>query len=257
MSTILETLKKLEEEKNIHRQKGDLRDLVLQGEGDALQGSSAGLENWIWIAGGVLFGVLITGALFYFSQPETPASPSPQIKNGEIATRSLAVSKPVDKTIRSAPGIPLENIQERDMPFDLAPEPFDTEEFPAPANQIVEPLETVVTETLGPSELAEEPVREIDELIKSAVRAGNNEEVEKPRQILSRTAVHFPEIRVKGIIFFSDGSLSNHIFVSTPISTNLKLKVGDELDKALLESITSQSAIFKYQGHLVELPIGE
>jgi hypothetical protein len=144
------------------------------------------------------------------------------------------------------------------MPLDLAPEPFNTEESIAamPADPIQEPLEPVAIETLGPRELAEEPVREIDELIKSATLA-ENEEVEKPRQVLSRTAVHFPEMRVKGIIFFDDGNLSNHIFVSTPKTTNLKLKVGDEVEKALLESITSQAAIFKYQGHLVELPIGD
>jgi hypothetical protein len=235
--------------------------LVLQGdEGDTLQGSSAGLESWIWIAGGVLFGVLITGGLFYFSQPDIPASPLPKTASGEIAKRPVAVSKSVDKTTRTAPGIPLENIPEREIPADLelSPEPFNTEEPLAaiPADPIQEPLEPVAIETPGPRELAEEPMREIAELIKSATLA-ENEEVKKPRQVLSRTAVHFPEMRVKGIIFFDDGNLSNHIFVSTPETTNLKLKVGDEVEKALLESITSQAAIFKYQGHLVELPIGD
>ena len=129
MSTILKTLKKLEEEKNILRHKGDLKELVLQGdEGDTLHGSSAGLESWIWIAGGVLFGVLITGGLFYFSQPDIPTSPLPKTASGEIAKRPLAVSKSVDKTTRTVPGIPLENIPEREMPLDLAPEPFTTEE---------------------------------------------------------------------------------------------------------------------------------
>ena len=53
MSTILKTLKKLEEEKSLHRQKGDLKEMVLQGEeSDILHSSSVGLENWIWIAGG-------------------------------------------------------------------------------------------------------------------------------------------------------------------------------------------------------------
>jgi hypothetical protein len=259
MSTILKTLKKLEEEKNILRHKGDLKELVLQGdEGDTLQGSSAGLESWIWIAGGVLFGVLITGGLFYFSQPDMPTSPLPKTASGNIVKRPVAVTKPTDKTTRTVPGIPLENIPESERPVELSPEPFSKEDPPVaiPADPIEEPIEPVAKETQGPRELAEEPIREIDELIKSATLA-ENEEVEKPREVLSRTAVHFPEMRVKGIIFFDEGNLSNHIFVSTPKTNNLKLKVGDEVEKARLESITSQAAIFKYQGNLVELPIGE
>jgi hypothetical protein len=257
MSTILKTLKKLEEEKNILRHKGDLKEMVLQeDEGNASHVSSVGQENWIWIGGGVLLGVLVTAGLFYFSQPETPTLALPKITNGETTKRSLAVSRPLDKIPASFSGIPLESIPEREIVFESASEPIHIEEPLAPVEQIEEFPEAVAIESPEPKNFAEEPMQEIGELIQSAILT-ESEEAKSPRHVLSRSAVYFPEIRVKGIIFFEDGSASNHIFVSTPTTTNQKLKIGNEVEEALLESITAQAAIFKYQGHLVELPIGD
>ncbi len=255
MSTILKTLKKLEEEKNSRRHKGDLKEMVLQeDEGDTAYGSSVGSENWIWIGGGVLFGVLITAGLFYFSQPESPTITLPKTKSEATAKRSLLVSQPLNKIKSSYSGIPLESIREGEIAFEPVSEPIHIEDALVPAEQIEEFPEAVAIERPELIDLAEEPMREIDELIKSAILAESETET---RQVLSRSAVHFPEIRVKGIIFFGDGSSSNHIFVSTAKTTNQKLKVGNTVEEALLESITSQAAIFKYQGHLVELPIGD
>ena len=76
------------------------------------------------------------------------------------------------------------------------------------------------------------------------------------KEMVSR-GISIPNLKVKGIIFFSSGSPSNHIFVSTLESKNRKVRVGDTIQSATLMNIESNRVVFSYQGEVVRLRIGE
>ncbi len=67
---------------------------------------------------------------------------------------------------------------------------------------------------------------------------------------------HIPGLKLKGVIFFSPGNPANSIFIATPTEKNSKLKVGNTVLDATLESIEAQRAIFSYHGKMVEARIG-
>jgi hypothetical protein len=166
---------------------------------------------------------------------------------------------PVEKAPRKEKtefgGIPLHSIPEVRIE---SPSPELKRDLFEPAPEVEEPAPppepSPAAETREPQEESAVEIEEIDQLIKSATNAALEEEPDMP--LLHRRDVQFPAIQVKGIIFFSDGSSSNHIFVSTPQTSNRKLKVGDTVENATLDSITSQAAIFLYRGDRVEISIG-
>ena len=101
----------------------------------------------------------------------------------------------------------------------------------------------------------EQGIYEIQSLIASAKSLAD-----EPEEILVPQVnknLFFPGLKVKGIIFFSSGSPSNHIFVSTPKSSNQKVRVGDSIESATLLKIDSNGAIFSYKGERVHLQIGQ
>ena len=65
-----------------------------------------------------------------------------------------------------------------------------------------------------------------------------------------------PGLKVKGIIFFSPDSSSNHIFVSNAQSSNHKMRIGDTINSATLMKIKSTGAVFAYKGESVFMEIG-
>ena len=77
-----------------------------------------------------------------------------------------------------------------------------------------------------------------------------------PGELVSR-GISIPNLKVKGIIFFSSGSPSNHIFVATSESKNRKVRVGDTVQSATLKHIESNRVVFSYRGETVHLRIGE
>ena len=101
----------------------------------------------------------------------------------------------------------------------------------------------------------EQGIYEIQSLIASAKSLAN-----EPEEILVRQNnknLFIPGLKIKGIIFFSSGSPSNHIFVSTLKSSNQKVRVGDSIESATLLKIESNGAVFSYRGDRVRLQIGE
>ena len=65
-----------------------------------------------------------------------------------------------------------------------------------------------------------------------------------------------PGIKVKGIIFFDEGSSSNHIIATTKDNSNLKLRVGEAIHDSILKSIHPNHVIFLSNGVLIEVNIG-
>ena len=68
---------------------------------------------------------------------------------------------------------------------------------------------------------------------------------------------YIPSVTVKGIIFFDEGSSANHIIVTTPSNSNLKLRVGDSAQNSVLKSIHPNRVVFSYQDQLIEMGIGQ
>ena len=68
---------------------------------------------------------------------------------------------------------------------------------------------------------------------------------------------YIPDVKIKGIIFFDEGNSSNHIIVTTPSNSNLKLRVGDPVQNAVLKSIHPNRVIFLHQGQPIEMSIGQ
>ena len=83
--------------------------------------------------------------------------------------------------------------------------------------------------------------------------ANEPEEVHIPQ---INNSLSIPGLKVKGIIYFSPESSSNHILVSTPKSNNHKMRVGDSIDSATLMKIESTGAVFAYQDQIAFLNIG-
>ena len=101
----------------------------------------------------------------------------------------------------------------------------------------------------------EQGVYEIQSLIASAKALADEPEEIRVPQINKNLFI--PGLKVKGIIFFSSESPSNHIFVSTPKSSNQKVRVGGSIESATLLKIESNGAVFSYNGDRVRLQIGE
>ncbi|MBC8282888.1 MAG: hypothetical protein H8E32_03665 [Nitrospinae bacterium] len=256
MSTILRTLKKLEEEKSVLEKRLDLKEMVLQDDEESFYPvfSLKTSPKFLW--GGVLFlaGVAVTFFWLWVDKPK-------MIQVSQVsqpAAVKLQSPVPVKKqSSSSVPGIPLSNIPEQ-AKRQLYNEPAVENNYYAvekemPDKNVVKPVE-LATRSVRGTVRQEQGIYEIQSLIASAKSlADEPEEIFIP-QINSNLSI--PSLKVKGIIFFSSGSSSNHIFVSTPKGSNQKVRVGDSIESATLLKIESNGAIFSYQGESVHLKIG-
>ena len=256
MSTILKTLKKLEEEKSVLEKRLDLKDMVLQDEDSSYTISSMKTSpRFIW--GGTLFltGVAVTAFWLWVDKPQNS-----QISSISSASSfKLPLPVPVKKqTSSSVPGIPLSNIPEQ-----LTPQPYSepimennnsSVKKEVPSNKLIKSTNPIAGSAKGATQ-QEQGIYEIQSLIASAKSLAD-----QPAEILVpqiNKNLFIPGLKVKGIIFFSFGSPSNHIFVSTSKSSNQKVRVGDSIESATLLKIESNGAIFSYKGERVHIQIGE
>lgn len=262
MSTILNTLKKLEEEKSVLEKNIDLKGLLLQGQETLYPQVVDTQARKRRTIGGLIVGmVLLAGLMVYLTDAPTTSLPE---------TKPAFAPKPVSPPpkaykpfiqARTNPGFPLAGI--RDIGPSAMPDPgtdsmYD-DDFFEPENTLVLPVETsppVMDEALP--EGAEE-IREIESLIQTAITAGETSggNFDAVSEFTPNNSPDIPGLKVKGIIFLNSGNSVNHIFVSTPKEQNRKLKVGETLLSATLENIEAQKAIFSYQGQRVEKTIGE
>jgi len=125
------------------------------------------------------------------------------------------------------------------------PKPFSKEELPDP-------------ESLKENGFKEEPLvpegpEEIGSLIRSATTQAKNSPPAPPK--IRNGFV--PGAQVKGIIFFDEGSSSNHIIVTTPDRSNLKLRMGDSVQTVVLKSIYPNRVVFSCQNEPIEMGIGQ
>jgi len=256
MSTILNTLKKLEEEKSVLEKNINLKGLLLQGQEPAFPRLERHApRNWGLLGGLIAGGGLLAGGVIYFlslNEPRLNRMENTSLPNQASVPERV---KKLQQKAAASPGIPLAGIPEHEPDdeddFLMDEDFFGPEDALSPAIKAPAPVE--LPEPEGSAQ-----IREIENLIQSAT-SSNEMESQTPAERVSRLsgAQHLPGLKLRGIIFFSPNNPANHVFVATPTEKNRKLKVGDTLLDATLESIEAQKAVFSYQGQWVTALIGD
>ena len=257
MSTILKTLKKLEEEKSVLEKGLDLKELVLQDEENLFFNSPSETPRKIFLISAILFSGIAFGLFLAWkgSPPENQV-----VRVSPPNTDYYKASTPVrNQYVTPVPGIPLSNIPEQEKPYQS---PAVENSFYAVEKEIQNNVERTIEPASSPAVLARgnsqkkqrRDAYEIQSLIATAkLLADEPEEILIPQ---INKSLSIPDLKVKGIIFFSPESPSNHIFVLTQKSNNHKMRVGDSIDSATLIKIESTGAVFAYQGETAFMNIG-
>ena len=244
MSTILKTLKKLEEDKRLLEKDLDLKELVLQEDQKLPVTLEISRKNFL-ITGLILAGIIVV-TLVFFGRPS--------VKNKEVYFSQVPQGKKPESIVRKEDvptlGISLSNIPEQRQHYEerarKTPPPIIKK---APVREIFQPM--------AEPEPFPHDINEIRDLIQTAKSESIQPQSNPyPEELVSR-GISIPKLKVKGIIFFTSGSPSNHIFVSTSEIKNRKVRVGDTVQSATLMHIESNRVVFSYQGETVHLRIGE
>ncbi len=251
MSTILKTLKKLEQDKNDLRKNLDLKEMVLQGDGPAYLQSS-GVDKKIWLFGGLtVCGVLmgVTIAFLFLKETDTSekfikTSVPSEVPKAQPATPASKPSSQLGFSLSAIPESP-------ELKTSKAPLPQST-----PTKKIVIPALPAT-----PPAIQAKPKLKLSTPVEPAVPAPvQKSHISKPAAPRSTETVErgtINGVKIKGIIFFKAESKSNHIFVSTPTEKNRKLKLGDSVLGAVLENVKPNKAVFSREGRLFAMGLGE
>lgn len=244
MSTILKTLKKLEEDKRLLEKDLDLKELVLQEDQKLPVTLEISRKNFL-ITGLILAGIIVV-TLVFFGRPS--------VKNEEVYFSQVPQGQKPAYIVRKEDvptlGISLSNIPEQRQHYEeRARKPPPPIIKKAPVREIFQPI--------AEPEPFPHDINEIRDLIQTAKSESIQPQSNPyPEELVSR-GISIPKLKVKGIIFFASGSPSNHIFVSTSEIKNRKVRVGDTVQSATLMHIESNRVVFSYQGETVHLRIGE
>jgi len=225
MSTILKTLRKLEEEKNILDQKLDLKEMLLQEETIDAQRIKTERRTFFIILSVVVVLFIAGGIIFYQSVP-TDKITTPAI---HIPAKILPQSLSKDSSKLG----PFEGVSMSVIPSEeeiLKPTIKEAEKFSTSNNL----------------EKTKRPIKSTTTLKKNSTIA--------PLAIQNG---YIPNVKVKGIIFFGKGSLSNHIIITSKNNSNLKLQVGNSIQSAVLKNIHPSHVIFLYQDQMIKVGIGQ
>ena len=238
MSTILKTLRKLEEEKNILNQKLDLKEMLLKEDTAYPKPIKSDRRKIFLIIITVL--LVIGGTSFHQWEPKPEiTSLRKQVLNKKPIPQTTLPSKGLSR-LSTFEGVPMEAI----LPDELAPTKPDKN---IPVKRKGKLLPEKTPKITIPSEI---------EKIQTFIQSTTN--LAKPHTVLP-TAIQsgsIPGIKVKGIIFFDKDSLSNHIIATTESNSNLKLRVGETAQDAVLKSIYPNYVIFLYRNQLIQVSIG-
>ena len=250
MSTILETLKKLEEDKRLLEKNLDLKKLVLQEDRKPSSHKLLKISSKKFMSvGQVIAGILIGLALVWGFKPSAKNEVTHFSQANPAQKPPLIFKKRSGATV----GIPLSNIPEYRQRY----EENISENPPSVLEAFAPPPVLEIRQPFAEPEALPREINEIRDLIQTAKLAAEQPEpFVYPVESATR-GISIPRLKVKGIIFFSQGSSSNHIFVATSESKNRKIRVGDTVQSATLMHIESNRVVFSYRGENVHLRIGE
>lgn len=290
MSTILNTLKKLEEEKSVLDRSLNLKGLVLQTdralyprvERERISPLKALVAL---IVGGIVVGI---GLGIYLNPVEktpntAPKAPTPPVEKSEPASSALtsslissipaaaasaetAPATPVSAKPRDmATGIPLASIQDAGtvkpapapapaQPKKVVPPPSAMR--PAEPQPIPGEIKEDVVEPVNISMELLPDFHEINAILDDAKL--KKIQAPSPRETKNYGAISIPAIKMKGIIYFSEKNPANYVLISgTQDTPQRKLKIGESIQDATLMEVLPSSAVFSYKGELAQMRIGE
>ena len=239
MSTILKTLRKLEEDKNTLDQKLDLKGMLLKEDITSQKSIKSDRRNFFLLMA-MATGLLITGVAFYPWAPnyETPSSPKHVLN--KTPTQQTTPSKD-SFSPHAFEGVPMAAISSNELTLKAEPNKSSSSK---PFTELL-PEETTPVSNSSDAE-------EIKKFMRSTVALTKKQSTLPP----TIQSGHIPGIKIKGVIFFDKGSSSNHIIATTENNSNLKLRVGETVQGAVLKSIHPNYVIFFHHNQLIEVGIG-
>ena len=240
MSTILKTLRKLEEEKNTLDQKLDLKGMLLK-EDTAYPKSikSERLKFFLLIT--MVAGLLIAGGAVF---PYWPSSQEVSSSRKHVLNKTLVQQPPPFKDLsrlRAFEGVPMAAISSNELASKPKPNKYLS------SKQVAKLLPEE-----APPISTSSGMEEIESLIRSTTALAKKKSAMLPTIQSGR----IPGIKIKGIIFFDKDSSSNHIIATTESNSNVKLRVGEAVQGAILKSIHPNHVIFLHHDQLIEVGIG-
>lgn len=247
MSYILDSLKKLEQEKQEQSRHSDLKSVLLKTEHSEKEIAELRGRIKILLAFSLAFclAAVILG-VFYYSRHEENAG---LVDKGEKA--GLAAKADETHEIKETPNIekdnslaPLEKTAKIKFPeeefifADEGPAAIQTPEKPDLADHTGEPL------------LALKAVPSPDKMPVPATA-----QRQRTGEIVS--AMFSELFEIKTIIFFGEGDLENYIIIRDETSDRIKLRKGEKYMEAELVEILPQKARFALEGNFTEKEIGK
>ena len=262
MSTILKTLKKLEEEKSVLDQGLDLKGMVLKE--DAVYPKALGNDRHrFFLIVTIVTGLLILGgtAFYYWAAIHKVPAQFRHVAT-KIPKQQTLLPKKLPK-LRTFEGVSMAGIPSSKKKTTVKPEEnlaFSRQVVTKPAAESLASKQPTASKPLfksspkgAPSSEISSDLEEIESIIQSATTLAKN----SPAAPVTFRNGYIPGVKVKGIIFFDKESPSNHIIVTTQNNSNLKLRVGDPVQNAVLKSIHPNRVIFLYQDQPIEMGIGQ
>ncbi len=264
MSYILDSLKKLEQEKMEVGQQTDLKSLLLKSEHSEEEISE--LKNKIRISM-ALAAVGCTIAIFFgigyflnkakpgntvsLEQPVTKAES--QIKTDGIVGKSEKKNAPESQ--KEKPVIT------RGTASNYI---FETEfdETPVPTRDFVIHESSVVEETQASMEGESETINERFVPIPLPEEGVRKEEIPAPYRTTFKEAqaeqekVELPPFGISGVIFFGKGDPANYIILRDESGKRIRLQKGEKYQNVELVEIFSQKARFLFEGQTMDKEIG-
>ena len=239
MSTILKTLRKLEEDKNTLDQKLDLKGMLLKEDISSQKSIKSERRNFFLLMA-MATGLLITGVAFYPWAPnyETPSSPKHVLN--KTPTQQTTPSKD-SFSPHAFEGVPMAAISSNELASKAEPNKSSSSK---PFTELL-PEETTPVSNSSDAE-------EIKKFMRSTVALTKKQSTLPP----TIQSGHIPGIKINGVIFFDKDSSSNHIIATTENNSNLKLRVGETVQGAVLKSIHPNYVIFFHHNQLIEVGIG-
>ena len=239
MSTILKTLRKLEEDKNALDQKLDLKGMILKEDVTSEKSIKSDRRKFFLLIA-MVTGLLIAGVVFYHWAPnyETPSSPKHVLNKTQ--TQQTIPFKDSSRP-RAFEGVPMTAISSNELVSKAEP----NKSLPSKPFTELLPEETTPVSTSS-------DIEEIKKFMRSTV-ALTKKQPTLPPTIQSG---HIPGIKIKGVIFFDKDSSFNHIIATTENNSNLKLRVGETVQGAVLKSIHPNYVLFFHDNQLIEVGIG-
>lgn len=249
MSTILKSLKKLEDEKSVLDKSIDLQSLVIQREPVESAWHLPSPQQILAITAVVATGLVLAG-LWVAGVFESKPAPVQQ------ATAIVPVPAPQKNNVPRRPvyeGIALASIPSVSPPVPSLPK--QTAKKPKRPQSVPSTLqETKPVQKTPPQAPATNPELPEAQPLRETPRNTEDRVAPEPRSIVTG---RLPGFTLRGVIYFGEDSPFNYIFYSTAQEKNKKLKAGEAIFGATLKKIKPDSAVFAHQGQLIQIPIGQ